>query len=74
MDLVRNPSFLALIVPLLMVYLLPKLTDSMMDPEEMKRAQEEMGTNDPQEMIRGFFGGGGSGGAGGDQKDDEDSD
>jgi hypothetical protein len=30
LDLVRNPSFLALIVPIAMVWLLPKLSEGMM--------------------------------------------
>ncbi|ETV79914.1 hypothetical protein, variant 1 [Aphanomyces astaci] len=69
-DLIKNPSFLALIVPLFMVWVLPKLTESMLDPEEFKQAQEEMGAAaDPSSLIKGFFGGGG-----GDAKDDEDSD
>ncbi|RHY21496.1 hypothetical protein DYB32_009801 [Aphanomyces invadans] len=69
MDLVKNPSFLALIVPLVMVWLLPKLTESMLDPEEFKQAQEEMGNAaDPSTLIKGFFGGGG------DANNDEDSD
>nr|AIG55405.1 secreted protein [Thraustotheca clavata] len=67
MDLVRNPSFLALVVPIVMVWLLPKLSEGMMDPEEYKRAQDEMGTSDPQQMLRGIFGGA-------EAKDAEDSD
>ncbi|KAF0699300.1 Aste57867_10142 [Aphanomyces stellatus] len=70
MDLVRNPSFLGLIVPIVLVWLLPKLTESMLDPEEFKQAQEEMGAvGDPQAMLKGLFGGGS-----GDAKDEEDSD
>ncbi|EQC28522.1 hypothetical protein SDRG_13849 [Saprolegnia diclina VS20] len=67
LDLVRNPSFLALIVPIVMVWLLPKLSEGMMDPEEYKKAQEEMGSTDPQSMIRSMFGAP-------EPKDDEDSD
>ncbi|OQR97064.1 hypothetical protein ACHHYP_20634 [Achlya hypogyna] len=67
LDLVRNPSFLALIVPIFMVWLLPKISEGMMDPEEFKKAQEEMGSTDPQSMIRGIFGAP-------EPKDDEDSD
>ncbi|CAK4086113.1 unnamed protein product [Aphanomyces euteiches] len=71
LDLIRNPSFLALVVPLVMIWILPRLSENMLDPEEYKQAQEEMAAvGDPQAMLKGLFGGA----AAGESKDDEDSD
>ncbi|KAH9076800.1 hypothetical protein Ae201684P_010732 [Aphanomyces euteiches] len=68
LDLIRNPSFLALVVPLVMIWILPRLSENML---EYKQAQEEMAAvGDPQAMLKGLFGGA----AAGESKDDEDSD
>ncbi|TMW69341.1 hypothetical protein Poli38472_001497 [Pythium oligandrum] len=58
LQLIMNPSFLTIIVPVGLLYLLPKLSEAMMDPEEFKKAQEEMGTQDPSALLQGMFGGG----------------
>ncbi|CCI47421.1 unnamed protein product [Albugo candida] len=56
--MIMNPSFLTVILPIGLMYLLPKLSKSMMDPEELKKAQEEMAGQNPQALLQGFFGGG----------------
>ncbi|CCI11251.1 unnamed protein product [Albugo candida] len=38
------------------MYLLPKLSKSMRDPEELKKAQEEMAGKSPQALLQVFFG------------------
>ncbi|KAJ0407123.1 hypothetical protein ATCC90586_005687 [Pythium insidiosum] len=88
LQLIMSPSFLTVILPIGMLYLLPKLSESMMgasatafpsllrlsllvcvadefplttfdaDPEEFKKAQEEIGTQDPTALLAGMFGGG----------------
>ncbi|RLN46885.1 hypothetical protein BBJ29_002905 [Phytophthora kernoviae] len=57
LGLIMNPSFLTIIVPIGLLYLLPKLQEGM-DPEEMKKAQEEMGSADPSSLLAGMLGGG----------------
>lgn len=57
-QLLKNPSFLAVVVPVLGMWLLPKLSESMMDPEEYKKVQEEMSNQDPQAMLSKLFSGG----------------
>nr|CCA25440.1 conserved hypothetical protein [Albugo laibachii Nc14] len=55
--MIMNPSFLTIVLPIALMYLLPKLSKSMMDPEELKKAQEEMAGQNPQALLQGFFGG-----------------
>lgn len=92
--LIMSPSFLTIVVPIGLLYVLPKLSEGMMgaflralrvhlcgcvcrcgsirvgrpyahvliyvnppDPEEFKKAQEEIGTQDPASLISGMFGG-----------------
>jgi hypothetical protein len=62
----RNPMFMMMALPLFMMFVLPKMMSGM-DPEEMKKAQEEMGDNDPSKMMGKLFGGGG----GDEESDDE---
>ncbi|UIZ25456.1 hypothetical protein KXD40_006222 [Peronospora effusa] len=57
LGLIMNPSFLTIVVPIALLYVLPKLTEGM-DPEEMKKAQEEMGATDPSSLLAGMLGGG----------------
>ncbi|KAI9913654.1 hypothetical protein PsorP6_005368 [Peronosclerospora sorghi] len=57
LGLILNPSFLTIAVPIGLLYLLPKLTEGM-DPEEMKKAQEEMGAANPSSLLAGMLGGG----------------
>uniref|UniRef100_M4C0Z7 ER membrane protein complex subunit 7 beta-sandwich domain-containing protein n=1 Tax=Hyaloperonospora arabidopsidis (strain Emoy2) TaxID=559515 RepID=M4C0Z7_HYAAE len=57
LGLIMNPSFLTIIVPIGLLYVLPKLTEGM-DPEDMKKAQEEMGSTDPSSLLAGMLGGG----------------
>ncbi|CAI5740729.1 unnamed protein product [Peronospora destructor] len=57
LGLILNPSFLTIVVPIALLYVLPKLTGGM-DPEEMKKAQEEMGATDPSSLLAGMLGGG----------------
>ncbi|KAG1693250.1 hypothetical protein DVH05_023716 [Phytophthora capsici] len=57
LGLIMNPSFLTIVVPIGLLYLLPKLQEGM-DPEEMKKAQEEMGATDPSSLLAGMLGGG----------------
>ncbi|CAH0513463.1 unnamed protein product [Peronospora belbahrii] len=57
LGLIMNPSFLTIVVPIALLYILPKLTEGM-DPEEMKKAQEEMGSTDPSSLLAGMLGGG----------------
>ncbi|KAH7491551.1 hypothetical protein PRIC1_003038 [Phytophthora ramorum] len=57
LGLIMNPSFLTIIVPIGLLYVLPKLSEGM-DPEEMKKAQEEMGSADPSSLLAGMLGGG----------------
>ncbi|CAI5726731.1 unnamed protein product [Hyaloperonospora brassicae] len=52
-----NPSFLTIIVPIGLLYVLPKLTAGM-DPDDVKKAQEEMGSADPSLVLAGMLGGG----------------
>ncbi|CAI5726404.1 unnamed protein product [Hyaloperonospora brassicae] len=52
-----NPSFLTIIVPIGLLYVLPKLTAGM-DPDDVKKAQEEMGSADPSSLLAGMLGGG----------------
>ncbi|DAZ97195.1 TPA: hypothetical protein N0F65_003826 [Lagenidium giganteum] len=58
LQLIMSPSFLTVVLPIAMLYVLPKLSESMMDPEEFKKAQEEIGTQDPAALLQGMFGGG----------------
>ncbi|TYZ63122.1 hypothetical protein PybrP1_008205 [[Pythium] brassicae (nom. inval.)] len=58
LGLIMSPSFLTIVVPIGLLYVLPKLSEGMMDPEEFKKAQEEIGTQDPASLISGMFGGG----------------
>lgn len=98
LGLIMSPSFLTVIVPIGLLYILPKLSESMMgtlcmetcdsvrpatltktlnlschcclaDPEEFKKAQEEIGTQDPAALISGMFGGGAP--RGNDDSDDD---
>ncbi|RLN95386.1 hypothetical protein BBJ28_00014045 [Nothophytophthora sp. Chile5] len=64
--LIMSPSFLTVVVPIGLLYVLPKLSEGMMDPEEFKKAQEEMGSQDPSSLLSGMLGGG--------QSKEEDSD
>lgn len=57
LSLLMNPSFLTIVVPIVLLYVLPKLSEGM-DPEEMKKAQEEMGAADPSSLLAGMLGGG----------------
>ncbi|TDH66659.1 uncharacterized protein CCR75_006091 [Bremia lactucae] len=57
LSLIMNPSFLTIIVPIGLLYILPKLSEGM-DPEEMKKAQAEMGSADPSSLLAGMLGGG----------------
>ncbi|KAE8906592.1 hypothetical protein PF005_g20917 [Phytophthora fragariae] len=57
LGMIMSPSFLTIIVPIGLLYLLPKLSEGM-DPEEMKKAQEEMGSTDPSSLLAGMLGGG----------------
>lgn len=54
--LFRNPMMLMLAFTGLIVVIMPKLMENM-DPEEMKKMQEQMGAaNDPAQMIKNLFG------------------
>lgn len=83
LGLIMNPSFLTIVVPIGLLYILPKLSQGMMgacislsawclcnalvlmriidawlaDPEEFKKAQEEMGTQNPGDLLSGILGG-----------------
>jgi len=72
MSILGNPMLLMMGFMLLVTYALPKLQEGM-DPEELKKMQEEMKKNqasqpDPQKMLSNLFGGGGA------TADDSDSD
>eukprot|EP00947_MAST-08B_sp_MAST-8B-sp1_P000664 g664.t1 len=63
--ILRNPMMIMLAMTLFFAVIMPKMMSGM-DPEEMKKMQEEMAQNqDPQNMLKGLFGG---------NKDDEDED
>ena len=63
--LFRNPMMLMLLFTGAVVVLMPKMMDNM-DPEEMKKMQEQMGAaQDPASMLKNLFG------AGGDDDDDD---
>ncbi|KAJ1458119.1 hypothetical protein M885DRAFT_514218 [Pelagophyceae sp. CCMP2097] len=56
--LLQNPMYLMIGVTAILVFLMPKLMESM-DPEEMKKMQEQMGSaQDPASMLKTLFGGG----------------
>ncbi|CEG37475.1 er membrane protein complex subunit 7 homolog [Plasmopara halstedii] len=57
LSLIMSPSFLTIVVPIVLLYVLPKLSEGM-DPEELKKAQEEMGSADPSSLLAGMLGGG----------------
>ena len=63
----RNPMMLMLLFTGFVVLFMPKMMESM-DPEEMKKMQEQMGAaQDPASMMKNLFGVGGD-----DDDDDED--
>lgn len=54
--LFRNPMMLMLVVTGGLVVLMPKMMENM-DPDEMKKMQEQMGAaNDPAQMLKNLFG------------------
>lgn len=56
--LFRNPMMLMMLFTGVVVLLMPKMMDNM-DPEEMKKMQEQMGNaQDPAAMLKNLFGGG----------------
>lgn len=62
MSMFMNPMGIMMIVMAVVAFGMPKLMGAM-DPEEMKRMQEEMRKNqkdqpDPEKLMKGFFGGG----------------
>ena len=61
MSIFQQPMMLMMLFTMGIMFCLPKMMDQM-DPEEMKKMQEEMGSGDPSEGWSKLMGGGKKGG------------